>query len=176
MSFPGVKSGRGVTLTPHPLLVPWSWKSRAIPLLSLWAVQPVQSLSACTKMRFTVPHSLRHNWGIHRVVGRVFLTVVDRLPCPVLPAIVPEHVSSRSSSNVWWQRLYITLYCSTGRSSIYQGGHNTALLQICNNLLYDRTLHRIHVLLSALIVTFYHRRELALCFTEDNLTGSNCER
>jgi len=30
-SFPGVKRGRGVTLTPHPLLVPWSWKSRAIP-------------------------------------------------------------------------------------------------------------------------------------------------
>jgi len=23
-SFPGVKSGRGVTLTPHPLLVPWA--------------------------------------------------------------------------------------------------------------------------------------------------------
>jgi hypothetical protein len=23
-SFPGVKSGRGVTPTPHPLLVPWS--------------------------------------------------------------------------------------------------------------------------------------------------------
>jgi hypothetical protein len=23
-SFPGVKRGRGVTLTPHPLLVPWS--------------------------------------------------------------------------------------------------------------------------------------------------------
>ena len=31
-SFPGVKRGRDVTLTPHPLLVPWSWKSRAIPL------------------------------------------------------------------------------------------------------------------------------------------------
>jgi len=31
--FPGgVKSGRGVTLTPHPLLVPWSWKGRATPL------------------------------------------------------------------------------------------------------------------------------------------------
>jgi len=27
-SFLGVKSGRGVTLTPHPLLVPWSWLSR----------------------------------------------------------------------------------------------------------------------------------------------------
>ena len=42
-SFPGVKSGRGVTLTPHPLLVPWSWKGRAIPLLPQWAVRPVQS-------------------------------------------------------------------------------------------------------------------------------------
>ena len=42
--FPGVKSGRGVTLTPHPLLVPWSWNGRAIPLLPLWAVRPVQSL------------------------------------------------------------------------------------------------------------------------------------
>jgi hypothetical protein len=37
-----------VTLTPYPLLVPWSRKSRAIPLLCLWAVWPVQSLSACT--------------------------------------------------------------------------------------------------------------------------------
>jgi len=46
--FPGVKSGWGVTLTPHPLLVPWSRKSRVIPVLSLWAVRPVQSLSACT--------------------------------------------------------------------------------------------------------------------------------
>jgi len=27
--------------------------SRAIPLLSLWAVQPVQSLSACTRVTFT---------------------------------------------------------------------------------------------------------------------------
>ena len=52
-SFPGVKSGRGVTLTPHPLLVPWSRKSRGIFLLPLWAVRPVQSLSACTRMHFT---------------------------------------------------------------------------------------------------------------------------
>ena len=47
-SFPGVKCGRGVLLTPHPLLVPWSRKSRAILLLPLWAVRPVQNLSACT--------------------------------------------------------------------------------------------------------------------------------
>ena len=52
-SFPGVKSGRGVTLTPNSLLVPWSRKSRTIPLLPLWAVRPVQSLSACTRVHFT---------------------------------------------------------------------------------------------------------------------------
>jgi len=36
-SFPGVKCGLGVLLTTHPLLVLWSWKSRAIPLTTLWA-------------------------------------------------------------------------------------------------------------------------------------------
>jgi len=57
-SFPGVKSGRGVTLTPHLLLVPWSRKGRAIPLLPLQAVRPVQSLSACTRVTFTFTHAL----------------------------------------------------------------------------------------------------------------------
>jgi hypothetical protein len=52
-SFSRVKSGRGVTLTPHPLLVPWSRRSRAIPLTPIWAVRPVQSLSACTMVHFT---------------------------------------------------------------------------------------------------------------------------
>ena len=51
--FPGVKRGRGITLTPHPLLVPWSRKGRAIPLLPLWAVRPVQSLSTCTRVTFS---------------------------------------------------------------------------------------------------------------------------
>jgi hypothetical protein len=38
-SLPGVESGRGVTLTPHPFLVPRSKNSRAIelPLISLRA-------------------------------------------------------------------------------------------------------------------------------------------
>jgi hypothetical protein len=51
-SFPGVKSGRSMTLTPHPLLVPWSRKGRAISLLPLWAVRPVQSPTACTRVHF----------------------------------------------------------------------------------------------------------------------------
>ena len=57
-SFPRVKSGRGVTLTPHPLLVSWSRKSRAIPLFPLWAVRPVQSLSTCTRVQFTCTKSM----------------------------------------------------------------------------------------------------------------------
>ena len=52
-SFPGVKSGRGVRLTPHHLLMPWSRNNRAIPLLPLWTVRPVQSLSACTRVHCT---------------------------------------------------------------------------------------------------------------------------
>jgi hypothetical protein len=51
-SSPEVKNGRGVTLTPYPVLVPWSWKVRSITLLPLWAVRPVQSLSACTRVQF----------------------------------------------------------------------------------------------------------------------------
>ena len=58
--FPGVKCGRGVTLTSHPLLVPWSRKGRAIPLLPLWAVRPVQSLSACTRVHFTFTFTFYH--------------------------------------------------------------------------------------------------------------------
>ena len=63
-SFPG---GRGVTLTPHSLLMPWSRKSRAIPLLLLWAVRPVQSLSACTRAHFTLLYPLKTIERIARV-------------------------------------------------------------------------------------------------------------
>jgi len=51
--FPGGKERPGRDADPSPLLVPWSWKVRAIPLLPLRAVRPVQSLSACTRVHFT---------------------------------------------------------------------------------------------------------------------------
>jgi hypothetical protein len=60
-SSPGVKSDQGVTLTSQPLLVSWSRKVRAIPLLPLWTVRPIQSLSACTRVHFTLPYCIfRH--------------------------------------------------------------------------------------------------------------------
>jgi len=57
--FPGGKERPG--RDPSPLLVPWSRKGSAIPLLSLWAVRPVQSLSACTRVHFvfTLPVTLQ---------------------------------------------------------------------------------------------------------------------
>jgi hypothetical protein len=50
--FPGGKKRPGRDADPSPLLVPWSRKDRAIPLLLLWAIRPVQSLSACTRVQF----------------------------------------------------------------------------------------------------------------------------
>jgi len=74
--FPGVKSGRGVTLTPHPLLVPLSWKSRAIPLLPLWAVRPVQSLSACTRVHFIFTFYNKFD-ELHLCVGYNALAIIS---------------------------------------------------------------------------------------------------
>jgi hypothetical protein len=64
-SFPGLNSGRGVTLAPHPLLLPWSWNGRAIPLLHLLAVRPVQSLSACTLVHFTFTYLTNNAVCLH---------------------------------------------------------------------------------------------------------------
>ena len=47
-SLLGGKEWPGRVANPSPLLVLWSRKSRVISLLSLWAVRPLQSLSACT--------------------------------------------------------------------------------------------------------------------------------
>jgi len=38
------EEGPGREANPSPLLVPWSRKSRAIPVLPLWTVRPVKSL------------------------------------------------------------------------------------------------------------------------------------
>ena len=66
--FPGGKSGRFVKLTSHPVLVPWPWKGRAIPLLPLWTVRPLHSLSAWTSVHFIFcqnPGALRSSTDLH---------------------------------------------------------------------------------------------------------------
>jgi len=56
--FPGGKERPGRDADPSPLLVPWSRKSTAIPLLPLWAVRPVHSLSSRTRVHFTFTFTL----------------------------------------------------------------------------------------------------------------------
>jgi len=51
--FPGGKERPGRDTDASPLLVQWSRKSRAIPLIALWVVQPVDSLNTCTRVHFT---------------------------------------------------------------------------------------------------------------------------
>jgi len=88
-SFPRVTSGRGVTLTPHPLLVLWSRKSRAILLLPLWVVGPLQSLSACTSVH-CVFLPLRNV-----VAGTARFTAREKAP------ETPEYESGRPPEPVW---------------------------------------------------------------------------
>ena len=71
----GVKYGRGVLLTTHPLLVPRSWKSRAIPLPTLWATtRPV------TGTLYTAPTEQRTIiWSTTDLKDSSFATQIARL-------------------------------------------------------------------------------------------------
>jgi len=51
--FPGGKERPGRDADPSPPSSAVSHENKAIPLLPLWAVWPVQSLSACTRVYFT---------------------------------------------------------------------------------------------------------------------------
>ena len=64
--FPGGKEWPGRDADPSPLLVPWSRKSRFIPLPPpLWAVRPVQNLSVYTRVHFTLLYPVLWQTYIH---------------------------------------------------------------------------------------------------------------
>jgi len=137
-SFPGVKSVRCVTLTSHPLLMPWSRKSRAIHLLlPLWTVRPVQSLSVCTVVHFTFtytsippmrrtactePQCLYNGalylylylyspygpYGLYRASVPVQGCTLP-LPIPLLPLWAVRTVQSLSAC----KRVHFTLFCTS---------------------------------------------------------------
>jgi len=70
--FPGGKERPGRDADPSPILVPWSRKSRVIPLLPLRAVRPVQSLSACTRLHFTFTFTMaweEYDRGLRKIIS-----------------------------------------------------------------------------------------------------------
>ena len=91
-SFPGLKSCRGVTLTTHPILVLWSIKSRAIPLLPPWAVRPLQSLRACTVQLYL--YSPYGPYGLYRASGPVEYSYTSTPPMDRTACTDPQYLYS----------------------------------------------------------------------------------
>jgi len=123
------KRGRGVTLNPHLLLVPWSRKSRTIPLLPLCTVRPVQSLSACTVQIYL--YSTYGLYGLYRAsvpvqysytstphMGRTACTESQCLyskSISLLPLCAVRPVQSLSACTV-----YLNLYSPFGPYGLYR--------------------------------------------------------
>ena len=94
--------------------MPWSRKSRAIALLHLWAVRPVQSLSACTVELYL--YSLYGSYNLYRAsvpvqysytstppIGRTACTYPQYLystAIPLLPLLAIRPVQSLSACTV----------------------------------------------------------------------------
>ena len=144
-SFLGVKSGRGVTLTPQSLPVMWSWKRRAIPLLPLWAVRPVQSLSACSRalFTFTLPSHTYSSTPILIFPFRLGLGLLTGLFLPCFPTknlhafytppIYLIHIALHHK--ISWG--FVSISCPTTQNAIVDMYHKSQYrLFICNiNLL-----------------------------------------
>jgi hypothetical protein len=101
-SFPGVESGWGVTLAPHPLLVP---RSKAIPLLSL------RAFVACNK-------------------GKTYLEIANEMHkfAPLLYSymLAPTCFGSilPSSGSFWIRLSYVKIQIDTYRLYFYGLAHN----------------------------------------------------
>ena len=87
------KERPGRDTEPSPLLAPWSRKNRAIPLLHLWAIRPVQSLSACSRVHFTYfkhkVFSMKQQW-ISLIFWRKYLG-----SCTLIS--IPQYTTSSTS-------------------------------------------------------------------------------
>ena len=111
-SFPGVKYGRGALLTTHPLLVPWSWKSSAIHLPTLWAT--------------TGP-----------VTGTLYLFIILLRQVKTTRCLLPK-LSHSHSCDTWKPHFYKTkshpntrirsIQCRNKIKQALRGGKRTALL------------------------------------------------
>jgi len=87
--FPGGKERQRRDADPSPLLVPWSRKSKAIRLLPLWAVRPVRSLSACTRVHFTFNFTLPYALICFR---RQNVAIITSSPIKMTSKHIPRNI------------------------------------------------------------------------------------
>ena len=120
-SFQEVKSGRGVKLTFHPLLVPWSRNSRGIPLHRIRTVRPIQSLSACTRVHctFTYTSTPYGPYGLYRASVPVQRCTLP-LPIPLLPPMGRTACTEPQCLYNGALYLYLYLYSPYGPYSLYR--------------------------------------------------------
>ena len=118
-SFPGVKSDQGVTLTPYPLLVQWSRKRTAITLLPLWAVRPVESLSACTVQLYL--YSPYGPYSLYRASVPVQYSYTPTPPMGCTACTEPQFLYSRAIPllPLWAVRPLQTLSACTVQLYLY---------------------------------------------------------
>ena len=104
--FSGVKSSRGLKLTPHTLPLAQSRKSRAVPLLHLWYLQRVQSLGACRMVHFTLPlpvvcHRLKLDGQTQYLNVKLSVMSCKNWECkPTNPAVAPQGLLHLSASEI----------------------------------------------------------------------------
>jgi hypothetical protein len=90
--FPGGREGLRRDADPSSLLVPWSRKSRAIPLLALWAVRSVQSLSSCTVQLYL--YSPYGPYGLYRASVPVQYSYTSTPPMGLTVCTEPQFLYS----------------------------------------------------------------------------------
>jgi hypothetical protein len=128
-SFPVVKSGRGMTLTPHPLLVPWSWQSRAIPLfpygpyglyrasVELYPYSPYGPYGLYRASVELYPYSPYGPYGLYRASVELYLYSpcgpygLYRTSVPVQGCTLPSPLIFETCNDDGVISLRIKLYC-----------------------------------------------------------------
>jgi len=126
---------KNISSIPHPLLVPWSRRGRAILVLPLRAVQTVQSLSACTRVHFTLLLPL-----FRAMIADCFHYITTVLAISNYTVIQSPH------SNVHSQRChppFIDLFLQSARNQVISKKRQGSARISSSLLLYYSHVHKI---------------------------------
>jgi len=111
--------------------VPWGKKNRAISLLNLWVVRPVQCLSICTTVHFSFTYTSNTLWAVQAVQNLSACTTVhfnftynsnppmDRTACTEPQCLY---------NGALYLYLYLYLYFPYGPDSLYRA---SVPVQLC---------------------------------------------